>query len=113
MNNSLFNIEVGKRIRKFRLEKNITQRKLAESVMVSTSSITRLENGESMVSVFTIVEIAKALEVSVSEILTESEVFEISELKYVAEKIKMCTPEQRKMLIRGFEKILEAIFFEN
>ena len=48
-------IAIGQRIRKIREEKSMTQKKLAEKVMVSPSSITRLESGQTMVSVFTII----------------------------------------------------------
>lgn len=63
--------EIGNRVRKYREKKHYTQKKLADLTMVSQSSITRLERGESMVSVFTIMEISKALDIPVSDILLE------------------------------------------
>ena len=66
-------IAIGQRIRKIREEKSMTQKKLAEKVMVSPSSITRLESGQTMVSVFTIIKIAEVLNTSISFLLSGDE----------------------------------------
>lgn len=105
--------EIGNRVRKYREKKHFTQKKLAESAMVSQSSITRLERGESMVSVFTLLEISKALEVSVSDILLESCAPENGELSGLSRKLEMCSPEQRQALIRAFEQIADALSIKN
>ncbi len=104
-------LQIGKRIKEMRKKRDLTQRKLAELVMVSPSCITRLEAGEAMVSVFTMIQIAKVLNVSVTYILEGiTEDFKDSELLGIASKLKLCTAEQRKMLICGFEEIVEAFF---
>lgn len=45
------NIRIGRRIKTLREKRSITQKELADRVMISPSSITRLESGETMVSV--------------------------------------------------------------
>ena len=45
------NIRIGRRIKTLREKRSITQKELAVRVMISPSSITRLESGETMVSV--------------------------------------------------------------
>lgn len=47
------NIRIGRRIKTLREKRSITQKELADRVMISPSSITRLESGETMVSVQT------------------------------------------------------------
>ena len=110
MDDTSFNVEIGKRVKKFRQRKKLTQRKLAELAMVSSSCITRLETGESMVSVFTLMEIANALDVSISEILDNNTEFNKKEMLRLADKLDRCTPEQRKALISNFEDIVDIIF---
>lgn len=105
------NIEVGQRIRRLRKYRQMTQKELAEKVMISPSSITRLESGKIMVSVFAIMEIAKTLQVPVSVILMDNaDDFEEDELAIIIAKLRKCTPEQRKVLLQGFEQMLDAIF---
>ena len=111
MDDVLFNVEIGKRIKTFRCKKQLTQRQLAELVMVSPSCITRLEKGDSMVSIFTMMEIARILDVSIAEILYGSDVFNKIELICLANKLEKCTPEQRKALISNFENLVDIIFF--
>lgn len=105
-------IEIGNRVKYYREKEKLSQKKLADLVMVSQSTITRLEKGQSMVSVFTIIDIANVLHVSVSEILTDKSVFDEMELTNVVEKLRKCSPEQRQALIHGFDQILNAIFFK-
>ena len=105
------NIEIGPRIRRLRKYRQMTQRELAEKVMISPSSITRLESGKIMVSVFAIMEIARALQVPVSAILMDNaDDFDENELAIIAAKLRKCTPEQRKVLLQGMERMLDAFF---
>ena len=104
--------EIGNRVRKYREKKHYTQKKLADLTMVSQSSITRLERGESMVSVFTIMEISKALDIPVSDILLEPYIPEDGGLSNLARKLERYTPEQRQMLISAFEQIADAFFLK-
>lgn len=105
-------IEIGRRIRKIRVMRGLSQKQLADLVMVSASSITRLEKGQTMVSVFTMIEIAKVLQVSVAEILTGREGFEAAELAGVIAKLSKYPKEQRQAILQGFEKMLDGIFLE-
>ena len=101
--------EIGERIKKLRILKGLTQKALAELVMISSSSIARLERGQTMVSVFTIIELAKALGVSVSEILSDKSVFDETELANVIAKLKEYPPEKRRTIIQCFEQMLEVL----
>ncbi len=101
--------EIGERIKQLRTLKGLTQKGLADLVMISSSSIARLEKGQTMVSVFTIIEIAKALGVSVSEILSDKSVFDETELANVIVKLKEYPHEKRRTIIQCFEQMLEVL----
>ena len=96
-------IAIGQRIRKIREEKSMTQKKLAEKVMVSPSSITRLESGQTMVSVFTIIKIAEVLNTSISFLLSgDEDDLNKSDILEIAKKLDRCTTEQREILLQSF-----------
>lgn len=104
-------IEIGNRVRKYRTIRKLTQRRLAELVMVSPSSITRLEKGQIMVSVFTMIEIAKVLDVSISYLLVgenNKDILDGTEFLIVYEKLEKCSIKQRYHLIRAFEQMIDA-----
>ena len=89
----------------------MTQKKLAEKVMVSPSSITRLESGQTMVSVFTIIKIAEVLNTSISFLLSgDEDDLNKSDILEIAKKLDRCTAEQREVLLQSFGNILDAFF---
>lgn len=104
-------IEIGRRIRTLREANSLTQKQLAEMVMVSPSSITRLESGKTMVSVFTMIKIAEVLKVSVADILIASENSKKMELELsgLSTRLTHCSEAQRKNLIRSFEQIVDSV----
>ena len=59
---------LGKRIKEIRLSKGISQFKLASDCNVEVSQISRLERGKLNVGVSLIFEIAKVLDIELSEI---------------------------------------------
>ena len=103
-------VEMGKRIRKLRIQRDMTQKQLAEQVMVSPSSITRLETGDTMVSVFTLKRIAQVLDVSADFILGTEACEEEARrsLSGLAGKLDACTPKQRDTFINAIEQILDS-----
>lgn len=60
---------VGERIRRLRLDANLTQGSLAEIAGVKSNTIARLERGLHTASMPTLKSLAKALNVKVSDIL--------------------------------------------
>lgn len=98
---------IGNRIKQLREKRSLTQRKLAELVLVSSSSITRLESGKSMVSVFTMMKIAEILNVSMADILKGTDQSIEQELVTLAMKLSQCPIKQRKKLIQSFEDIAD------
>ena len=64
--------ELGKRIKKLRLEKKITQEKLAETVNISNSHMSHIETGITKASLEVIVSIANALCTTIDQLLCDS-----------------------------------------
>lgn len=63
---------LGKKIQKYRFEKNLTAEKMAEEIEMSTSMIREIERGNKLPSLPTFVKIANFLEVSADELLCDS-----------------------------------------
>ena len=102
---------IGNRIKELRIRNALTQKRLAELVMVSASSIARLETGQSMVSVFTMIKIAEALNVSTSALLMDAHqnVYVDEDLRAISTKLKNCTPAQRQKFIHLMEETIDAM----
>lgn len=102
------NIRIGRRIKTLREKRSITQKELADRVMISPSSITRLESGETMVSVQTLQLIARSLKVPVGVFLDEQREDIECDDPEVMELLKKCTPSQREKLNQIFKLILDC-----
>jgi transcriptional regulator with XRE-family HTH domain len=61
-------MEVGKRIQKIRIEKNISQQDLAAKCNFEKSNMSRLEAGRANATLSTLEIVAKALEVNIVEL---------------------------------------------
>ena len=64
--------DLGRRIRKHRIQRGWTQEDLAKDIAVSTSFIGHLERGSRKASINTIVSISKALSISMDYLLAAS-----------------------------------------
>ena len=67
-NSKLLIEQFGSHIRKLRLAKNLTYRKLATQCNIDYSNLRRIEQGKLNVTLVTIHELAKGLEISVSDL---------------------------------------------
>ena len=65
-------VDIGKRIQEQRLQKGITQERLAEMVELSVPHMSGIENGKTKFSFQAIVRIANALELSMDKLLCGS-----------------------------------------
>lgn len=61
--------EIGQRIRKWRLQKNVTQSNLGGSIGVTFQQIQKYENGINRLSCGRLLQIAESLDVGVGEFL--------------------------------------------
>ena len=67
-------VALGDAIRRIRLEKGISQEKLALLAEVDRSYVGRVERGDNNVAVLTLARLAKALEVSLANLLAEAQI---------------------------------------
>lgn len=81
-------MEVGERIRYICESKNMTQKKLADSIHISPSFMNRIEKGSSPVSLDCVRSIANVLEVTPQAILCDIFVYP-DEDSSISEKIKI------------------------
>ena len=64
---------LGGTIRRLRKSRGISQEKLALMADVDTSYVGRVERGDNNVAILTLIKIAEALEITLSELMTEAE----------------------------------------
>ncbi|MFR5631474.1 MAG: helix-turn-helix domain-containing protein [Monoglobales bacterium] len=103
--------EIGNKVKTYRTEKGYSQKKLAEMAMVSSSCITRLESGNTMVSICTLKNIAVALNVPITLLVSDNSEMDSKELKLLQEKLTCCPLETRHELIRTFERIVDVFLW--
>ena len=100
-------LHIGRRIKKLRLAKGMTQAELAEKLDLTSGVISRLENEESMVGVYTLLGLSRALGVGIEEILPE---YSLKEKYKDLYELIGCIPEGKKeLLLEGLKKTLEAM----
>ena len=62
-------VKLGKNLKRIRMEKGISQGEIARTLKVGRSFITNIENGKTNPTLDTIAKIAKAIGVSVGELM--------------------------------------------
>ncbi len=93
------NTDLGKRLKKVRLEKGYTQEILAEKISTTTSYISDIERGVKTPSLSTFIVIINALDVSADYILQGTSNAGKSYLyDEIAEKLDKLTPPQRQFV---------------
>ncbi|WP_143884785.1 helix-turn-helix domain-containing protein [Chryseobacterium binzhouense] len=65
--------KIGNRLKKIRLQKNLTQKDLAFLIDVEISQITRIERGIINTSILNIIKISEALEIPLSDFFKDFE----------------------------------------
>lgn len=105
--------EIGARIRQMRQKHNLTQQELSELVNVSASSISRLETGKQMVSVFAMMDIAETLH-TLSGYLTDGDATvchaDASKLRGLEKRLERFEESKRTGLIDMMENMLDNLF---
>ena len=102
-------VSMGKRIRKYRTAKGMTQSDLAEAVQKTNTTISHIEVGSGKPELNTVVSIANALGVSMDMLLCDS--IENSVPVYeceLIETLRSCTPEELRFIAAIIPTVLEA-----
>lgn len=91
------NIRIGKNIKKCRNAAGLTQEKLAERLGLTTNHISLIEQGNSGISIETLINICTVLGITSDSILFERD--DIPKLDSVVEKIKTLEPADCEKLL--------------
>ena len=97
---------LGKRIRKCRQDKGLSQEKLAERISASKNHMGYVETGKRSVSLLLLVRISNALEVSIEDLLVDSLEFVNSEAESEIKSIlNGCSDKKAGILISMMKKL--------
>ncbi|WP_178842427.1 helix-turn-helix domain-containing protein [uncultured Treponema sp.] len=97
---------IGKRIRKYRWEKNISQEELAEAIGVSTTHMSHIETGSTKLSLSVFVKILEALNISADLLLKDDSFENYTEYSKTPE---MGSIERQKRILSELTKAAKAI----
>ncbi len=99
---------IGQRLKKARIDKDMTQENLAEKLDISIAFLSRVERGLSHVNLSRLSQICNILDVSEGYILngtaSTSEQYLISEFN---ELLSKCSPEKQKLIYKIAKTIVE------
>ena len=100
---------IGERLKKARLDKNLTQEMLAEKLDVSVAFLSRIERGSSFINLKRLNQICSILEISEGEILNgvsnDSNTYLNKDLSNL---IKNCPPEKVNLIYNIAKVIVES-----
>jgi len=97
---------IGKRIKIARIKADLTQENLAETINLSPTHLSNIENGSTKVSLSSIVKIANALSVTADDLLCENVIkARVQFEKNIEELLKDCDDYE----IRILRDVLEAL----
>ena len=101
-------IEIGKRIKKFRKEQNMTQNDLSTKAQISKPHMSHIETGMTKLSLPTLISIACALNVTVDQLLRDNVDYSSPVVlfsKDIDEKIKDCSSFELRMILEAIDLI--------
>lgn len=97
-------IKIGSFLRELRKEKELTQEQLAEKFGVSSRSVSRWENGNTMPELGILVELADYYEVDIKEIIDgerKSEIMEKEEKETLLKIVDYVDKQKRQSILRA------------
>lgn len=98
--------QIGEKIKKIRLSKNLTQEYIANMADVNTSHISNIENNRVKVSLSTLVQICNALNVTVDYILSEEYKEPSTAIEQeILHELKLCSDDTKEQVL----KIVKAL----
>lgn len=103
-------LSIGKRIKKNRRSRGITQEVLAEKVNVSIPHISRIENGFSSPSLQTLVDICNVLGITIDDLMQDS--LPAAQLRFrrpLEELLADCSPAELKFLTNVIPALLREL----
>lgn len=90
--------KLGQQIRKYRKIHSISQEQLSEKVGISVTHMSHIETGNTKLSLQVLVDISRALEVSLDDLLSISEFSRENRYQDILSIIDSCDPQQVKVI---------------
>ena len=97
---------IGRRIKKERVQKDLTRQELSEKADISTSHLANIENGKTIASLEVIYQIATELEVTVDELLREDDLIDFS---LIASLLKDCDDYEKYVIKETIKSLKKAL----
>ena len=102
--------EIGRQIRKYRKARGMTQSELAEAIEISPTHMSHIETAGTKLSLPVLVDLAHALEVPSSHLITESSAYEKESLLAEAQDILASCPEDEARIMLDVLKTMRSSF---
>ena len=103
-------IEIGERIRKRRQELHWSQEKLAEMAEISLNTVSRVEGGQSDMSIEVFRRLAEALGMSASELVGDMEVMEgDGHMQRMSVRMRRLQQKDREVVFRTVDALVDAL----
>lgn len=103
-------VSIGKRIKKNRRNRGITQEVLAERVNISIPHISRIENGSSFPSLQTLVDICNTLDITIDDLMQDSLPAARKSLEgRLGEIVAGCSAEELNLVAEVAETVLRNV----
>lgn len=100
---------IGKRIRRFRLSRKITQEEMAFQVGTSAAYICNIEQGKKKASLQKLCEISEILGVTVNDLVYSSAVIPPgAKSKEFNDLMSLCPAEDRKIILANMSSIIQT-----
>ena len=100
-------LSIGKKIKKLRKEKKISQEKLAEMISMNHRSILRIENSQTVPTLETLCKIAETLEVDIVDFFEQQKILNRDDIiKQINNKLDELTDEELMVFYKKFKMLL-------
>lgn len=105
-------IELGERIRKRRQELHWSQERLAEKADISLNTVSRVEGGQSDMSIAVFQRLAQALGMSADQLLGEPEPGEEEkgQIERVGYRIQHLSQADREIVLRTVDTLIDTLY---
>ena len=92
---------IGRRVRDFRMDRGLTQEKLAEAAELSVPYVSHIERGKKKASISTFIKLAAALGVTVDALLLGWQPVEVQSIDSdVKALLGDCSPRERQVILK-------------
>ena len=100
---------IGKRVRKARLRRKMTQLQLAEASGLSTTFISNIENGKQSMNIQALIALSDALDVYADSLIRDTPLTASETARQIEKELTSCTPKEREALLQLVQNLKKTI----